>query len=443
MLPKDLILTYSLRDLLTTENWRIPQSARTPLPVPAKILVLEDDWDTADRILVSGEGERAGKFKYYIPEEALASTPGRNAQGYVCEYEFVNGSLIRMDTEKSFINDPNSFEGDTNDVIHYDEGKKRALRVALKRGLADRYGYEIFTLTPLCEPWIYHEVHKRCWTDPNYSEFFFDTDDLIKAGFVSQEGWDEFVSTMTEDEKEARAQGKWVFLKGLVYPEFTPKLYKDGGNLCEPIDIDWVAKNGSVYVAIDPHSRQPLTALILVADNKGRLILWKEIFKKCMIDEFCDLLKAELMYMGTDKDGKPESKMLPVVRYIIDPIAFIEDPVSGLTWADEFNLHDIPVEEAPKNRAQGILACRQAFNNPKTKDRRLVICTNCTETLREIQLYVYQEWKAGDRSEKEKPVDKDDHMMECMYRLVVGDPQYYDMATLSRPLNIRDLTPKI
>jgi len=430
LVPTELLQEFGLVALLGAENWRIPDAARTPLKTPVKVLVIEDDWDTADEILFSGAEDRAGKLTYYTPADAIKDT-SKNALGYTCELTLINGSTIRVDTEKSFVNDPNSFEGGTNDLIHYDEGKKRSLRVALKRGLADRYGFEIFTLTPLCEPWIFHEIYQKAVLDRDYS-----THNLQAARHISKEGWQAFLNTLTEDELAARGRGEWVFLKGLVYPEFISKDAKDGGHLASPLTPQWLAKNATIYVAIDPHPRQPLTALFLAADNKGRLILFDEVFKKCLISEFCELIQSKLKYIVKDEEGVNEEKELVVARYLIDPIAYIDDPVSGLTWADEFIAEGIYVEPASKAKAQGICNVRQAF-----KDNLLFITTNCTEVLREIQLYVYDEWKDGERSSKEKTIDKDDHMMECMYRLVISKPEFRDPEAYSKAIEPFDLAP--
>ena len=430
LVAKDLLQTFGVVGLMGKENWRISAEAHTPIKCPCKCLIIEDDWDTADEILFSGAEDRAGKLTYYVPADAIQAT-SKNALGYTCEIALINGSIIRVDTEKSFVNDPNSFEGGTNDLIHYDEGKKRSLRIALKRGLVDRYGYEIFTLTPLCEPWIFHEVYQKATLDRDYS-----VHNLQAARHISKEGWEAFLGTLTEDELAARGRGEWVFLKGLVYPEFVAKDAKDGGHLTAPLTPQWIAANATVYVAIDPHPRQPLTALFIAADNKGRLILFDEVFKKCLISEFCELIQSKLKYIVKDEEGVNVEKELPVARWLIDPIAFIDDPVSGLTWADEFTAEGIPVEPASKAKAQGICNVRQAF-----KDNILFITTNCIETLREIQLYVYDEWKDGERSSKEKTIDKDDHMMECMYRLVVAKPEYFDQEAFSKPIEPYDLAP--
>lgn len=412
----------------------IPKECLTRFKPPVKGLVIEDDWDTVDEILTVGTAERAGKLKLLIPDDALVAPPKKNALGHICKYEFKNGSILQIDTERSFINDPLSFEGKDYDFVHYDEPKCRDLRVAVGRGLVDTNGIEMFTMTALAEPWIYNEVYLKATSNPDIQTFFFDAH---KNPNISQEGFKAFGATLTQDEYDARILGKWCFLKGKVYKEFIARSAKDGGHICEPISIEWVRENATVWGAIDPHQANPQTCLLMLADKKGRLIIWREVYKKCLIPEFCDAIKSEISFV--DKDG--QVKQLPIGGRVFwcDPIAFIEDPVDGRMWADEFELCGIPVDKAPKQKDWGVTKTRQAF-----KDNKLFICSNCVRTIYEIENYIYQEWssKSVQRNPKEKPVDKDDHTMECMYRLVLKEPQFIDYSAPSRPIRRFDSCPR-
>jgi len=426
LLPEEL-KSLPIQELLKNFS-SIPDHCKTPIKTPVKVLVVVADWDVADDIWTTGTAESAGKLKLYIPKGALECAPERNNMGNICRFRCINGSILDLDTQKSFINDPQSFEGRRLDVAHYDEPPKRDLRVAVHRGLVDRHGYEIFTMTPLTEPWIKTEIFDKASTlGPEKVEtFHLQTEE---NPYISKEGWQNYLETLNEDEKEARGKGKWVFLKGLVYPEFKARLAADGGNICDPIPIEWVRDNGTVYVSIDPHSRQPMTAILLIADVKGRMIVWREVYSKDLIEDFCAKIKSHLTYEEEEK-GKKILKELPVMRWLCDPIAFNPDPIDGLTWADEFFNNGIPVEEAPKRKSAGILKVRSAF-----KENKLFICSNCVRTLYEVQHYVYAEWKSKDsRAEKEVPVDKDDHTLECLYRIVLLDPTYVPQDKRDKPI---------
>ena len=445
-LPDDL-KQCSIEDLMGADNWKVPDSCRTPIKTPAKILIIVEDWDVADDILLTGTLERAGKLKFYTPPGAIASWE-KNSLGYFFQVIFKNGSVIRIDTEKSFINNPKSFEGASYDQIHYDEPKRRDLRVALARGLVDTKGYELFTFTPLTEPWVKSEIYDKAGLDPEIHSFFLHAKD---NSHISQEGWEQFLSKLDEDEKAARGEGQWVHLRGLIYPQFISKLHKPqvrdasgqliypGGHLLDPLPFEWVHQNGTAYVQIDPHSRQPLTAEIMIADRQGRLIVWEELFVKTqgsggvLIPEFCDLLwmKLRKLVPNPEKPGEDLLLEIPVAAWRIDNIAFEPDPVDGTCWANSFLQAGMPVQPASKSKQQGILAVRKAL-----REQKLLFCSNCTTHISEIQHYLYDDWgkTSKPRNEKEVPQDKDDHTMECLYRNVLLRPQYINIETENEPI---------
>ena len=419
----------------------IPDACKTPIKTPCKVLIIEDDWDTADGILISGTLDRAGKLTHYLPKGSVLSVE-KNSLGYKYQWHLRNGSLIRIDTEKSFVNDPNSFEGDTWDLVHYDEPKRRDLRIALKRGLVDQYGYEIFTMTPLCEPWMKDELFDKAEKgDPEIHSFFFDNEELMSAGIVSREGWASFVASMTEDEKEARAHGKWIHLKGLVYPEFNARTYelkewiekKTGGHLIERPTDEWLYQHSTTTVSIDPHPRNPMACLFLASDVHGRWLCYDELYEKKLVPDFCSDIKVKLAVKIKNAKGELELRSQEVNLFLCDVLAFTEDPIDGKTWASEFHAQDIPVEKAPKRREAGILAVRQAL-----KDGKLLIAKNCTRLIYELQHYVYQEWRYGqDHSAKEKPKDADDHLVECLYRIVLLEPRHYNKVLKSSAESVK------
>jgi hypothetical protein len=65
----------------------------------------------------------------------------------------------------------------------------------------------------------------------------------------------------------------------------------------------------------------------------------------------------------------------------------------------------------------------------------------CQRTIFEFQHYVYDEWSRNQefKNPKEKPKDKDDHLMEAIYRLAITNPIYVGPET-SRPIKNFDVT---
>ena len=108
-----------------------------------------------------------------------------------------------------------------------------------------------------------------------------------------------------------------------------------------------------------------------------------------------------------------------VGRCECDPIAWIKHPVTDRTMADEFMANQLVVTPASKAKEFGILKMAQEF----AKKDNIYVSPTLPRFLFEINRYCYDK--------ENKPMDKDDHMMECMYRTFINDPVWFDPAQLS------------
>lgn len=420
-----------IKNLLTRENYAIPDSCRTGrLATPVKIIIIAEDWDVVKDVFLAGTPDRPAKLWYYLPTDSIARVE-RNSLGYDYMFHLWNGSSIKIDTGKSFVNNPKSFEGPNQDKAHYDEPPRRDMRVAISRGLADVNGYETFTLTPLTEPWLKDEVFDKANVDQDCIAVHLDAE---KNPYVDQEGWRKFGEKLDETERAARLRGEWVHLRGLVYKEFKPKLVKDGGNLSEPLPHTWLETQATVYTSHDPHPKLPIACAFMAVDAHGRMIIFDEIFMDALIPDVCAVFKEKLMFERAAKPtevGFPGQLKLSLkpARNVIDPIAYVIDPVEGRCWADAYIENDVFVEPAPKQKEAGIHAVRLAL-----KEQRLIVCKNCTRTIWEFQHYIYKAPTQQLKIDREKPIDKDDHMMEAIYRLVLLQLPFIDPTVKSKPI---------
>jgi len=186
-------------------------------------------------------------------------------------------------------------------------------------------------------------------------------------------------------------------------------------------DFDEPPEDYTIRVVIDTHVRTEQTAQFWATAPTGEKFCWSEIFADCYINTFCEAI------LETLKGRTPH-------LCVIDQSAFITNPVDGRCLADIFWEYGIPVQRATKELKTGIIKARQALEATRTyviAGREVTLglvrfCSSCTETIREFFLYTWQK-------EKEKPIDKDDHMMECFYRAVSHGLQWVDPA--SEPLS--------
>ena len=102
----------------------------------------------------------------------------------------------------------------------------------------------------------------------------------------------------------------------------------------------------------------------------------------------------------------------------IDPNAVIEDPNSETSVIDTLATPDLFFMPATKDRTQGTLKVGEKLRERGHHDLPTIYFSpNLTQTLFEMTHYVKD-------PETGKPVDKDDHMMENLYRAVLSGLDY-------------------
>jgi hypothetical protein len=162
----------------------------------------------------------------------------------------------------------------------------------------------------------------------------------------------------------------------------------------------------SYYLYIDPHAHNPIMVLFVCVDPRGQVYFYNDIFDKALISVICQQVKSVL---GPRR----------LVRVRCDPIAFIEDPKDGTTWADDFWKHGLMVTKASKDLTRGIGRTCEVLRSTFPP----LFTPACRRTIWEIGRYHWDETT-------NKPVDKDDHAMECMYRAVLDNPVWIEPSSL-------------
>ena len=375
---------------------------------PNKGLVVVANWDKVDEVFTSNRGTE-GKLWKFLPRDGFIKRTTRNHEGKICIVECANGSTLRFATVRSWLNDPQSVESTDYDFIHVDEPCPEGLWKGASRGLVDRDGFAWFTLTALTEPWI---VDSFLPGGAFEKSMFKVEGSIFDNPYLTPDAIAMFEATLTDDEKECRLYGKPLHLAGLVY-----KTFKYDKHVLQELPKGWKdfsspPKDWSYYYYIDPHPRIPNACLLLAVSPFEHLYFFHDIFERTTMKEMCGLMD-------------PFLKGCHVIRGRMDPLGFIEDPETQNCWADEIARHGYPVDKAIKAPMQGINRGNEMLKEEKS---RIHFSPNCRRALWEIQRFHWDE-------EKNKPVDKDDHMMECFYRALLDDPCYVDPKVFSRPVN--------
>jgi len=397
---------------------------------PTKGLIITTDWDKVDEIWTSERGDSPGKIWKFLPKSAIVSKK-RNHSGAIDTIEvksalYDGNSLIRFDTVKSFKSNPQGSESSDWDWIHVDEPCPEAMFKGAARGLIDRGGSAWFTLTPLTEFWI--------------NDYFFpqDTGGLARLGvwaetattyenpYLNAADIEEYAATLSDEEKECRLRGIPLHLAGLVY-----KCFSWDRHVLKEVPKGWESwvkppLNWPLYVHIDPHPQTPHAVLFCTVSPFGHRFYFYDIFKKCGIAE----LAADVLSF---------TKGYKVVSCHADPLAFIEHPVPNAkrgteytSMAMDFEDNGLFVEKATKALEHGILRVNEQL---AVKDPAPVIQFSpyCKRTLWEIQRYCWDE-------KENRPIDKDDHMMENLYRSELSEPRWVEPSAKDTEVRDFDIT---
>lgn len=387
---------------------------------PVKGLVLTTDWGKVDEIWTSERGHQPGKLWTLLPK-GFVKSKHRNHAGCIDEVECMNGSQLRFDVVEAWKRNPMSQESSDWDFINVDEPVPEKMWTGNARGLVDRGGFAWFTLTALEEPWILDYFFPKKISLRKLPEQHSEGTKWVIRGTIydnpaiSLDGIKAFEADCRPEERECRLLGIPLELAGLVYRAFDWDTHvlqsvPDGWGAYNKPPVDW-----PTYIHIDPHPLTPHAVLFLAIDPFGRRYFYDEIFHHCVVSELCALIKAK-------------TKGRYVARVKCDPLAWINDPITGDTMAQEFMRYGILVEKATKALHLGIMRVQDELATP----RLINVSPSLDQFHFEIQRYVWDH-------EARRPVDRDDHMMEGMYRLLLDEPRFFDIGSYKAKGPVEDL----
>lgn len=373
---------------------------RLPFPHnhPRKCRILGQGWEAHVKAVLIPELR-----KWWPQERKLKVKKNQNGVEYIWE-DVKTGSVLEIMSNQQ---DSDMMEGWYGDFVGYDEPPKRENRVALSRGLIDRHGRELFTMTLLKEAWISTEVVNAVTPDgrPDKTVFTVTGDISVNIGYgITQEGVDQFAKTLTDDEKSARLHGKPSYLSGLVLPEFNRQIHM--------VDRFDVPSNWIVDIALDIHPRERQAGLFIATDERNERYGIEEIWEHgdgdAIADEILKRISKNNYRIGTILID-PLSKSTGEAQEVDDNSTFKK--IQRRLWR-----HDYPLIVASKDRTSGILEIRDHLIGPNKKPS-IWFFNDLVRVLFEFEGWMYKDGKAE---------DKDDHMIENLYRLLLLDTKYVD-----------------
>lgn len=358
-----------------------------------------------------------------IPELKAWFPAGRykmDKMGKNYEYRWTTDTGWQFDL-MTYDQDPKEFESVSLGFVWLDEPPPESIYKACVSRLR-RGGLMYITATPLTgSAWIYDQIVSN--PDHNGGRRFHITADVESAcedhgcrGFLKHEDIERMIAEYSEDEKQARIHGKFQHLVGLIY-----KQWDRGVHVIRPFHVNF--KDYTVYQALDPHPRNPDSVVWIAVDRYGQKFIVDELYLKCQGGS------KELATRIWQKD-----QQYNVVRRIADPSAFIEDQHTGKSLISRLEsyypfgyLEGSKSREAANRRIGDALDFQKSPTGEYIVSPELYVFDICNRFIFEIEHWMWQEWtgkSTDNHNKKEKPVDKDDHAIENVGRILFQEPVF-------------------
>lgn len=361
-----------------------------------------------------------GVYKITLPEIARWMPPsalknGSWADSYNKELRTLtleNGSTIEFMSAES---DLEKFAGTSRTWTWIDEEILRDIFVECKMRLLDQAGRDgagaiWLTLTPLegMSSWLYDDLFIKSRTDPSIKVV---VSDITENPHLNPVEIQSFMASLSDDERQARAHGKFIQLGGLIYKAFSAK------NICEPFSPpkEWYHVAGG-----DFGFHNPTAWLWAAIDNDGRIFVYDEHYESGQTVQY----HAQALHLKNQQhDRNPD-------YYVGDPSGRNSDPLTGTSVFLEYMDFGIPIIAGVNDVHAGINRVARMIEGIPGLDPaqpKLFIMRNCVNLIHEIQRYRWGRWSIrkfeSERNKKEEPLKKDDHLCDALRYLVASRPQ--------------------
>lgn len=335
---------------------------------------------------------------------------------YVSEYR-ANGWIVEIMTYEQ---DRKQHEGSNLGCVLFNEPPPKSLwtpNISRLRGK----GKAAVAMTPLTEAgWFFDEVA------PNIDVIYADVESACKEhgvrGHLDHDQIESMISTYDAEEREARIDGKAMYLKGLIFKDFNPSVHV----LKKPIEANL---SHSLYHIVDPHTDKPFAMIWATVDARGVITIideWPNVdFYKW---RNCNLSIPDYRNIFYDKENG-----VPVAKRVIDRHFAEVTHLSGMTrktLRDEFA--DVGIDFYPSYQAQeeietGITKVREylRYNQDRPLDvyntPKLFINPHCFNTIKSLS-----RWSRDAKSGKVTDEYKD--FCDVVRYLIMENPQVDEPA---------------
>lgn len=314
-------------------------------------------------------------------------------------------------TGNSMDQDVDKFAGTSRHFIWFDEEPPRDIYIECLQRLIDTEGRFWITMTPVdgMSSWVYDDLYEGAKVDESVhvTEVEMDQNPHINVGEMLL-----LMSGLTDEERKARQQGKFVQIGGLIYSKYFSE--KNVINQLEKVPDNWLH-----IAAMDHGFSNPTAWLWAVVGPDGQIIIYDEYYQSGEIVEY----HVSQVHSINKIHGRVPD------YYVGDPSIRNTDPITGTSVLLEYMDFGIPIVLGNNDVRAGINRVARYFQGIEAHPR-LYITKNCHNLLREIPRYRWGHWAnrkmRSDRNKKEEPHKKDDHAVDALRYLIASRPELDD-----------------
>ena len=352
------------------------------------------------------------KIMAYLPRDFF--TIKRTAQGYLSLIRCKDGSSVDILTLEM---DDMAYQSADWDFAWLDEPQHHRKWLSLKRGLVDRGGRAVITMTPLTEPWMKEEIVDRA--DGKRIEVFTanirdNKKDVEGNAILLEENIQEFEDSLPEDYREAMIHGNFFHSRGVVYKMFCDEHLKTFAYEGQP-----------AICVLDPHDRLPHHLIWAFVDRDGDIFVDTEMQIHCELPVLADKI------LEHEKTHKYQMK-----KRAIDPNFGRKPAASGSNYSviQELGKHGVRFYEPCDDVELGHMIVRDYLNFDRTKPVTAVnkpklffSRDRVPKTIKSMRNLQYEDWQGKtkeDKNPKEVEKEKDNHGADTVRYLCIDRPKF-------------------
>lgn len=301
------------------------------------------------------------ELKKWIPPSALIN--GSWEQSYNSSRRLLtlaNGSTMEL---MSYDQALNKFAGTSRHFTHFDEEPPKSVFTECKLRLLDTRGQWYITMTPVDGmTWVFDDLYN----DPGINVDVIEIDTSENPHIDSDE-LEEVISDLSDDDRKARKEGKFVNIGGLVYKKFNREAHMlDVEKWGLPPKYGWTH-----YASLDHGYNNPTCWLFHAVSPKGLVITYDEIYQsETLIQDFARMI--------IERSGQPKRKFPDI--FIGDPAIRQRNAQTGDSVQAAYARLGIPIALGNNDVNIGVEKMNKYLQTGMWR-----ITSNCTNLINEMQ----------------------------------------------------------